>query len=47
MMLIGADGLFWVFNMVWCLWFTGDVGTGWTRAAGCLFSADFGTIVVA
>ena len=45
--LSGDDGLFWVCNIVWCLCFTGDVSTGWTRSPGCLFYLVFGAFFVA
>ena len=41
-----ADGLIFVYNLVWCLCLTGDVNNGWTRASVCLFSAAFGAVVV-
>ena len=47
MMLSGADGLFRVYNLVWCLCLTGKASTVWTRAAGCLFYVAFGAVVVA
>ena len=46
MTLSGYDGLFRVFNLVWCLCLNGDVSTGWTRAAGYLFSENFCFVVV-